>query len=197
MASRVACDRFLRSPRSMSPTSTASRGADAMRACRRALPRRCPVSGCGSMTERPCARSLASARGADGCNAGRRLGGAERACRRGGAARCRRTAMCCRSISRTTASTGRRRCWPSPEHWPQRVIVMTLARVGSGEGPDLARLADVAHGGRAGRLCGRWRAARAATLKHCDAVGGCGRARRQCAALRCDYGRRSGEIAGR
>lgn len=27
--------------------------------------------------------------------------------------------------------------------WPDRVIVMTLARVGSGEGPDLARLADV------------------------------------------------------
>ncbi len=27
--------------------------------------------------------------------------------------------------------------------WPQRVIVMTLARVGSGEGPDLARLSEV------------------------------------------------------
>jgi phosphoribosylformimino-5-aminoimidazole carboxamide ribotide isomerase len=27
--------------------------------------------------------------------------------------------------------------------WPDRVIVMTLARVGSGSGPDLARLADV------------------------------------------------------
>jgi HisA/HisF family protein len=29
------------------------------------------------------------------------------------------------------------------EHWPQRVIAMTLHRVGSGSGPDLARLAAV------------------------------------------------------
>ena len=27
--------------------------------------------------------------------------------------------------------------------WPERVIVMTLARVGSGEGPDVARLAEI------------------------------------------------------
>jgi phosphoribosylformimino-5-aminoimidazole carboxamide ribotide isomerase len=27
--------------------------------------------------------------------------------------------------------------------WPQRVIVMTLARVGSGEGPDIARLQSI------------------------------------------------------
>ena len=30
-----------------------------------------------------------------------------------------------------------------PELWPERVIVMTLARVGSNEGPDLARLSDI------------------------------------------------------
>src|SRR5262249_36960196 len=30
-----------------------------------------------------------------------------------------------------------------PARWPQRVIVMTLARVGSGAGPDLARLAEI------------------------------------------------------
>ncbi len=30
-----------------------------------------------------------------------------------------------------------------PALWPQRVIVMTLARVGSGAGPDLARLAAI------------------------------------------------------
>ena len=30
-----------------------------------------------------------------------------------------------------------------PRHWPHRVIVMTLARVGSGAGPDLARLAAI------------------------------------------------------
>jgi len=32
---------------------------------------------------------------------------------------------------------------PEPELWPARVIVMTLARVGSGEGPDLARLRQI------------------------------------------------------
>lgn len=31
----------------------------------------------------------------------------------------------------------------NPDLWPRRVIVMTLARVGSGEGPDLARLASI------------------------------------------------------
>jgi phosphoribosylformimino-5-aminoimidazole carboxamide ribotide isomerase len=30
-----------------------------------------------------------------------------------------------------------------PEQWPQRVIVMTLARVGSGAGPDFDRLARI------------------------------------------------------
>ena len=30
-----------------------------------------------------------------------------------------------------------------PALWPQRVIVMTLARVGSGAGPDLRRLATI------------------------------------------------------
>ncbi|WP_309393046.1 HisA/HisF-related TIM barrel protein [Chelatococcus sambhunathii] len=38
-----------------------------------------------------------------------------------------------------------------PSLWPRRVIVMTLARVGAGEGPDMGRLADVVGkaGGRA------------------------------------------------
>jgi uncharacterized protein related to proFAR isomerase len=31
-----------------------------------------------------------------------------------------------------------------PETWPDRIIVMTLARVGGGQGPDLARLARIA-----------------------------------------------------
>lgn len=39
-------------------------------------------------------------------------------------------------------------CGPSnvlcePQHWPDGVIVMTLARVGAGEGPDLDRIRDV------------------------------------------------------
>ncbi len=33
-----------------------------------------------------------------------------------------------------------------PQHWPHAVIVMTLARVGSGEGPDLQRVADIVAG---------------------------------------------------
>lgn len=35
-----------------------------------------------------------------------------------------------------------------PQHWPERVIVMTLARVGSGEGPDMTTIGAVI--GRAG-----------------------------------------------
>lgn len=42
----------------------------------------------------------------------------------------------------------------APELWPQRVIVMTLARVGSGEGPDLAALAQVQLQVQARRPCG-------------------------------------------
>ncbi len=34
-------------------------------------------------------------------------------------------------------------CWDAPALWPQRVIVMTLERVGSGAGPDLDTIADV------------------------------------------------------
>jgi len=38
---------------------------------------------------------------------------------------------------------GPREIWNRPDFWPQRVIVMTLARVGAGGGPDLARIASV------------------------------------------------------
>jgi phosphoribosylformimino-5-aminoimidazole carboxamide ribotide isomerase len=38
--------------------------------------------------------------------------------------------------------------WSDPALWPDTLIVMTLARVGTGSGPDMARLADVK--GRAG-----------------------------------------------
>ena len=34
-------------------------------------------------------------------------------------------------------------CWDAPALWPQRVIVMTLERVGSNAGPDLETLRDV------------------------------------------------------
>lgn len=35
-------------------------------------------------------------------------------------------------------------CWDRPEIWPERVIVMTLDRVGSFDGPDLGTLRDCA-----------------------------------------------------
>jgi uncharacterized protein related to proFAR isomerase len=34
-------------------------------------------------------------------------------------------------------------CWTTPQAWPQRVIVMTLERVGAGVGPDLQTLAEL------------------------------------------------------
>jgi uncharacterized protein related to proFAR isomerase len=37
-----------------------------------------------------------------------------------------------------SASLDQSGCWSAPELWPRRVIVMTLDRVGSDEGPDLA-----------------------------------------------------------
>src|SRR5262245_42218399 len=39
----------------------------------------------------------------------------------------------------------------TPAAWPHRVIVMTLARVGSGAGPDIGRLAEI-HAAAGGRL---------------------------------------------
>lgn len=36
-------------------------------------------------------------------------------------------------------------CWDAPALWPERVIVMTLERVGSDAGPDLDTLAEVRH----------------------------------------------------
>jgi phosphoribosylformimino-5-aminoimidazole carboxamide ribotide isomerase len=44
---------------------------------------------------------------------------------------------------RGDAFQGPRDILAKPELWPQRVIVMTLARVGSGAGPDLARFAAI------------------------------------------------------
>jgi phosphoribosylformimino-5-aminoimidazole carboxamide ribotide isomerase len=48
----------------------------------------------------------------------------------------------------------------SPAVWPRRIIVMTLARVGSGAGPDLERLAAIA------RLSGRRLIYAAGGLRH-------------------------------
>ena len=52
-----------------------------------------------------------------------------------------------------------------PELWPRRIIVMTLARVGSGAGPDLERLAAIRSiAGGARNLCRRRRARRRRSL---------------------------------
>lgn len=45
-------------------------------------------------------------------------------------------------------------CWDSPALWPQRVIVMTLERVGAGTGPDLQTLRDLQAMSPATRLIG-------------------------------------------
>jgi phosphoribosylformimino-5-aminoimidazole carboxamide ribotide isomerase len=45
-------------------------------------------------------------------------------------------------------------CWDRPACWPQRVIVMTLERVGSGAGPDLATIAALHRASPATRLVG-------------------------------------------
>lgn len=45
-------------------------------------------------------------------------------------------------------------CWEAPQHWPQRVIVMTLERVGAGSGPDLETFRAVQQRSPATRLIG-------------------------------------------
>jgi len=45
-------------------------------------------------------------------------------------------------------------CWDLPALWPQRVIVMTLERVGAGTGPDLQTLRSVARQSPATQLIG-------------------------------------------
>jgi phosphoribosylformimino-5-aminoimidazole carboxamide ribotide isomerase len=44
---------------------------------------------------------------------------------------------------RKGAPLGAEACWTETRRWPQRVIVMTLDRVGSFEGPDLATVVQV------------------------------------------------------
>jgi phosphoribosylformimino-5-aminoimidazole carboxamide ribotide isomerase len=56
---------------------------------------------------------------------------------------------------RAGAALGAAACWTESRLWPQKVIVMTLDRVGSFEGPDLATLADVrTRAGSARRVIG-------------------------------------------
>lgn len=53
-------------------------------------------------------------------------------------------------------------CWDAPQHWPRRVIVMTLERVGADSGPDLDTLAAVQR-----RAADRWLIG-AGGIRHAD-----------------------------
>jgi phosphoribosylformimino-5-aminoimidazole carboxamide ribotide isomerase len=62
-------------------------------------------------------------------------------------------------------------CWDTPDAWPQRVIVMTLERVGAGEGPDLQTLADVQRSAPCARLIGAGGIRHVADLRAAEAAG--------------------------
>lgn len=62
-------------------------------------------------------------------------------------------------------------CWDAPALWPQRVIVMTLERVGSGAGPDLQTLRDVQAQAPSARLVGAGGLRSAADLALAEAAG--------------------------
>jgi len=73
--------------------------------------------------------------------------------------------------SRNGAPLDRADCWHSPSRWPQRVIVMTLERVGSEGGPDLATLAEVRRRGSQTLLFGAGGIRHAADLASAQATG--------------------------
>jgi phosphoribosyl isomerase A len=62
-------------------------------------------------------------------------------------------------------------CWETPSLWPERVIVMTLERVGADSGPDLATLREVQQRAPAARLIGAGGIRHAADLAAANAVG--------------------------
>jgi uncharacterized protein related to proFAR isomerase len=65
-------------------------------------------------------------------------------------------------------------CWELPQHWPKRVIVMTLERVGADSGPDLATLADVQARAPGVQLIGAGGIRHAADLEQARAAGAWG-----------------------
>jgi phosphoribosylformimino-5-aminoimidazole carboxamide ribotide isomerase len=62
-------------------------------------------------------------------------------------------------------------CWDAPQHWPQRVIVMTLERVGADSGPDLDTLAEVRRQAPAVQFVGAGGVRNAADLARARAAG--------------------------
>lgn len=61
--------------------------------------------------------------------------------------------------------------WDAPQHWPERVIVMTLERVGADSGPDLDTLAAVQQRAPEARLIGAGGIRDAADLQRAAAAG--------------------------
>ena len=141
---RRACCRCIRSDASMSPISTRSKGAATADAILDRLRERFPTSRSGSTmaaatrpaAERFLARAAAARRS---CSARNRSATRElvRALRQASARRS------CRSTFAATVSSAPKRCCAIADLWPDRIIVMTLARVGSGAGPDLDALCEV------------------------------------------------------
>ncbi|MBX3605273.1 MAG: nickel transporter [Piscinibacter sp.] len=62
-------------------------------------------------------------------------------------------------------------CWDAPQHWPERVIVMTLERVGADSGPDLDTLCAVQQRAPSARLIGAGGIRDAADLQRAAAAG--------------------------
>lgn len=65
-------------------------------------------------------------------------------------------------------------CWQRPELWPQRVIVMTLERVGSGAGPDLTTLPALRERAPGCAFYGAGGVRQAADLRAASAAGAAG-----------------------
>jgi HisA/HisF family protein len=62
-------------------------------------------------------------------------------------------------------------CWDEPQHWPERVIVMTLERTGANAGPDLSTLRDVHARSPATQLIGAGGIRHAADLQQASEAG--------------------------
>jgi phosphoribosylformimino-5-aminoimidazole carboxamide ribotide isomerase len=62
-------------------------------------------------------------------------------------------------------------CWEAPQHWPARVIVMTLERVGAHSGPDLDTLREVRARSAATRLIGAGGVRDVDDLRQAEAAG--------------------------
>lgn len=62
-------------------------------------------------------------------------------------------------------------CWDTPQHWPARVIVMTLERVGADSGPDLDTLREVQARSPSAQLIGAGGVRNAEDLRQAAAAG--------------------------